>query len=89
MKQDTSIISTSGSVGNDDLRLHEEIECLRYQVDELKVGLRNLKNANMELAKDMQVIFESLSEVVNIMQGPDSLDTLFYYNNLSKDDLPN
>ena len=69
--------------------LRNDINELQGQIDELNDGLSYLARANMEMAKDMQTIYQSLTEVLDSLKGVDPNEAFFNFNNFSKDDLPN
>ena len=89
MKQQSKLITSSSKENIAQSAMQLEINELRKQLSELSIGFDYLATANIELSKDMKIIYESLKDVSDIVNG-DYLYSLFRkFGNHRDDDLPN
>tara|TARA_Y100000034_G_C6726723_1_gene321719 strand:- start:199 stop:474 length:276 start_codon:yes stop_codon:yes gene_type:complete len=89
MKQQTKLISGSLEKDVAHVAMQNEISELQKQLGELSLGFEYLASANVELSRDMQLIYESLKNISSIVNGDDSYSLFQKYGKYHDDDLPN
>ena len=89
MKTQPKLVSDSLEENTAQAAMQNEINELRQQLSELSIGLEYLATANMELSRDMQLIYESLKDISTIANGEDLYRLFGQWGKYSDDDLPN
>ena len=88
-KSQPKLVSDSSEENAVQVAMQNEINELRKQLSELSIGFEYLATANMELSRDMQLIYESLKDISTIAEGDDLYKLFGHWGTPSEDDLPN
>ena len=62
--------------GSSSVSMQKQIDELKKQVIELNSALVYLAGSNLELARDMKFIHESLEQIIHVISGPDDMMSL-------------
>jgi len=88
-KSQSKLVSGSSEENAVQMAMQNEINELRKQLSELSIGFEYLATVNMELSRDMQLIYESLKDISTIAEGDDLYKLFGHWGTPSDDDLPN
>ena len=89
MKQQSKLVSGSLEKNMVHTAMQNEINDLRKQLGELSIGFEYLANANIEMSRDMQIIYGSLKEISTVVNGDDVSSLFRMPRKHGGDDLPN
>jgi len=89
IKQQSKLVSGSSGENIVHMAMQDEIDELRKQLGELSLGLDYLATANVQLSKDMEIIYESLKDISTMVNGDDLYKLFGKWGNYGDDDLPN
>ena len=89
IKQQLKLVSGSSGENIVHMAMQDEINELRKQLGELSLGLDYLATANVQLSKDMELIYESLKDISTMVNGDDLHNLFGKWGNYGDDDLPN
>ena len=62
--------------GSSSAPMQKQVDELKKQVIELNSALVYLAGSNLELARDMKFIHESLEQIIHVISGPDDMALL-------------